>query len=1006
MKRVWIVLAGLLMFFGMCICVFGQQQCQPFNFYGYAKLENGSEVSGANITITIYNMSAGHTKVTELSDLTDSDGFFNISVSPATDDLTFKVSIYKEGGTVHLVGPSVPDVFCREFMELNGINFTLVEAAKVNITVINGSGDNVKFYYEIKDTKLGYPIAEYFNNSPAETGGITEAIVFLPAHRNYSIQVFPAGVPPTNYDLNNISDYPSPKNIAVKINGTPCFAWVSGYAKNSSGFKNWDNLTVVAYPLEPGNMIFFDHPFELNMSAWRNESDFYNASDGFYNITLPGTAQGTKILLIAVAQKGDQIYLDFKNITIDSGAPRELNFTVMPALGTIANWQLETAGEGDQKVNISNKFVLFEFVNETDALMNKSKMHVEIEFKYSDITFSIMEDTRTGTVRLPVAEGANMSVFAFAPESAPRKKKFDNAQNDSYTIKVYQFGIKDPKGDKIKGVKIKFYRVNESLCDRPYPDAGCSLKPEKDALKFNPFKLVFGGGRMSMRVEDQQHGIVVHYVDVDLLASGPPDIIFDDQPNETTSDTGLDAVWRFGSMGPDVYKHVLIGVRLDPSVDFSAPIKFKLDKLYGENWNVIYNGSGDLPDDYSDFNSSMFNLNTCNTTDQMSIITGNAFCYVNISDGMLWFKIPHFSGVGSLVSSITKGNVTAEAESDAIECMPNCSFEVNVTNKNWTIAQSLHNITINTIKDSGLGTLKYVKIYWWNESGSEWTLLGENNTIQINYNLTFYNSSDSSTIHRYKFEVNKTNNRGVVLNLTYSIFSPIVSLPLQIELQCVENWKCDDWSDCEDGVQTRKCWDLNDCGTENNKPETERSCTVSSSRRGGGGGSAPVTEYGIGEGEASKYVGLKRGGKVKFKIKGKEHTAKVDKVFSDHVVLIIESDPISVELYVNETKMVDVDADGTDDLEITLHKIEGAKAYMTFTLLGVEAAEEVEEEVTEEKPPEKAEEEEEVVEVVTPEEKKEIKEKAINKAVIGIVIGIIALIFVLILFVLGKKRKQ
>jgi len=151
---------------------------------------------------------------------------------------------------------------------------------------------------------------------------------------------------------------------------------------------------------------------------------------------------------------------------------------------------------------------------------------------------------------------------------------------------------------------------------------------------------------------------------------------------------------------------------------------------------------------------------------------------------------------------------------------------------------------------------------------------------------------------------------------------------------------------------------------------------------------------------------LKRGGKVKFKIKGKGHTAKVDKVFSDHVVLIIESDPISVELYVNETKRVDVDADGTDDIEITLHKIESVKAYMTFTLLGVEAAEEGEEEkVTEEKEQEKAEEEEEVVEVVTPEEKKEIREKAINKAVIGVVIGIIALIFVLILFVLGKKRK-
>ncbi|RLE40310.1 hypothetical protein DRZ77_02555, partial [Candidatus Woesearchaeota archaeon] len=739
------------------------------------------------------------------------------------------------------------------------------------------------------------------------------------------------------------------------------------------------------------------------------ESDFYNASDGFYNITLPGTAQGTKILLIAVAQKGNQIYLDFKNITINSGAPREMNFTVMPALGMLNNWQLDKAtppSAPKQTVNITTKFVQFSFVNESNASMNGSNIHVEVEFEYSDLTFSIMDDPENGFAKFPVAQGANITVFAFAPESAPRKTEFENTQNNSYNVTVYSFGIKDPQGNQINApIEIAFYAVNNTLCDRPYPNASCSLKPAENASHFNPFRLVFGGGRMSMRMTDQQHGIVVHYVNVDLLASGPPDVLFDDQPNETTDATKWDAVWRFGSMGPEVYDFVIVGVRLDEDVDFAAPVNFKIDKLYDENWNVVYNGSGSIPDEYSDFNSSLFNMSQCNTTDQMSIITGNAFCYVNISDGLLWFKIPHFSGVGSLVSSVTKGNVTAEAESDAITCMPNCSFEVNVTNKNWTIAQSLHNITINTIKDSGLGTLKYVKIYWWNESGSAWTLLGENNTIQINYNLTFYNSSNSSTIHRYKFEVNKTNNKGVVLNLTYSIFSPIVSLPLQIELQCVENWSCGDWSDCEDGVQTRECTDLNKCGTENNKPETERSCTVSGGRRSSGG-TAPITEYSVGEGEASKYVGLKRGGKVKFKIKGKGHTAKVDKVFSDHVVLIIESDPIGVELYVNETKRVDVDADGTDDIEITLHKIESVKAYMTFTLLGVEAAEEGEEEkVTEEKEQEKAEEEEEVVEVVTPEEKKEIREKAINKAVIGIVIGIIALIFVLILFVLGKKRK-
>jgi len=997
---------GMVFLFAFLFCatiVFAQA---PFNFYGYAKLENKSGVENVNITITIYNISQNHTKVAQISDLTNASGWFNLSISQAGNDLTYKVTLYKEGTSKHFVGPSVPDVFYNEFRNLTGINFTLVEAAKVNITVINGSGDKVRFFYEIKDVKLGYPIAEHFGENVSSEGKL-EAIHFLPAHRNYSIQVFPDGVPPASYDLNNISDY-SPKNINIQINATPYFSWVSGYAETSSGFRNWTNLTVVAYVLEAGNMIAFDHPLELNMSAWRGpgNSDFYNASDGFYNITLPGTAQGTRILLIAVAQNGSQIYLDFKNTTINSGVPREINFTVTPALGNLNNWQLDKAAlppSQGETINITTRFVQFNFINESKSLMNGS-MHVEVEFEYEDLTFSIMDDPESGSVNFPVAQEANITVFAFAPESAPRKTEFENAQNSSYNVTVYSFGIKDPQGNQINApIEIAFYSVNDTLCDRPYPNASCSLKPAENASHFNPFRLVFGGGRMSMRMTDQQHGIVVHYVNVDLLASGPPDVLFDDQPNETTDATKWDAVWRFGSMGPEVYDFVIVGVRLDEDVDFAAPVNFKIDKLYDENWNVVYNGSGSIPDEYSDFNSSLFNMSQCNTTDQMSIINGNAFCYVNTSDGMLWFKIPHFSGVGSLVSSTTKGNVTAEAESDTITCMPNCSFEVNVTNKNWTIAQSLHNITINTTKDSGLGTLKYVKIYWWNST--DWELLGENNTNQSNYNLTLYNSSNPDTIHRYKFEVNKTNNRGVILNLTYNIYSPTISLPLQINLRCVENWQCTDWSDCENGIQTRTCTDLNDCGTTADKPATEQTCSVSS--RSTGGGSAPKTEYNIKEGEKSKYVALKRGGKVNFKIKGKSHTAKVDKVFSDHVVLLIQSDPISVELYVNETKRVDVDNDGIDDLEITLHKIEHVKAYMTFKLLTEEAEEEKpSEETTQEEKPTEEKEEEKTVEVVTPEEKKELRKKAISTVAIAIVVGAIALIIIYVILISKKKRKH
>ena len=41
---------------------------------------------------------------------------------------------------------------------------------------------------------------------------------------------------------------------------------------------------------------------------------------------------------------------------------------------------------------------------------------------------------------------------------------------------------------------------------------------------------------------------------------------------------------------------------------------------------------------------------------------------------------------------------------------------------------------------------------------------------------------------------------------------------------CVENWKCTEWFECFNGKQRRICVDLNECGTEFNKPPTTRKC--------------------------------------------------------------------------------------------------------------------------------------------------------------------------------------
>jgi len=43
---------------------------------------------------------------------------------------------------------------------------------------------------------------------------------------------------------------------------------------------------------------------------------------------------------------------------------------------------------------------------------------------------------------------------------------------------------------------------------------------------------------------------------------------------------------------------------------------------------------------------------------------------------------------------------------------------------------------------------------------------------------------------------------------------------------CIEKWKCTEWFECFNGKQKRVCMDLNECGTEFNKPPTTRKCEI------------------------------------------------------------------------------------------------------------------------------------------------------------------------------------
>ena len=78
---------------------------------------------------------------------------------------------------------------------------------------------------------------------------------------------------------------------------------------------------------------------------------------------------------------------------------------------------------------------------------------------------------------------------------------------------------------------------------------GCSIVDSKSKGDFDPLSAVLGGGALSFRMGLTSSGIVVHYVNVDLLASGPPDALFDDSATTSTSG-GFSSALRFGSSEP------------------------------------------------------------------------------------------------------------------------------------------------------------------------------------------------------------------------------------------------------------------------------------------------------------------------------------------------------------------------------------------------------------------------------------------------------------------------
>ncbi len=649
-----------------------------FYFRGNTSNETNVALNNTNVSIEVYSMGGqqGPSLQTTFYNSSDATGFFNVSV---TGQYSGQQYMYKPvlkhylnnatTGTLDYIGQSLPQ-FPQQMIAFltmapaSPMNFYLRKGGTINFNATNrtgGTNANQNFTYMIKDTRLGYPITENFN---VEQGNVT---VHVPRERNYSIMIFPNRSLPIYYNLNNFSDYANTSyTVNITFDTGVAFKWVSGNATLSDGSANFENLNVIAYLMEPGDMLAKKHPMPENMAAWQQGGGWPNTftnTTGFFNITLPGSAQGTgvNLMLFATAKYNSTAYYgSFRNITINYSQDNvtNFNFSLAPLLGNVGNITLDRSTGG--RTNVTTRLLPFQLINGTDGTNITQKFaHVEMEVNYSTActncsSFKWMLDADqadNGSFSVPALNANIRKINVFMQDFAPIKTSKNTTQlaPSPVNITLASFNNTKPDGTQLSGIFMDML-LSKPECDVPNPASGCSLMPDpttgQNMTEFNPFKVVLGGGKISLRIKQTSTRITVHYKNVDMLASGPPDALFD----ESASGSAIEQAWKFGSKGPEIYDEVLIGVPISSSLSVSS---VKLGKLYDENWNAIWdlsagNTSADRPSDYSEFPDAWFtNGQTPSTTNPSSSV------YIDSTNGTLWLRIPHFSGVGPTISGTT-----------------------------------------------------------------------------------------------------------------------------------------------------------------------------------------------------------------------------------------------------------------------------------------------------------------------------------------------------------------
>ncbi|MBR9704489.1 hypothetical protein GOV12_03700 [Candidatus Pacearchaeota archaeon] len=690
----------IILVLSLIILVLTPAIISAWEFNGTAYDVNGTALNNTNVTVIMYATVNNSIAIVGYNyTQSNASGWFNLTVFENSSWFYQPVLRHSNTstGTLDLIGQTLPYFPLAELSNGISTNFYLKQAGTINITAVNSSGSRIPFRYMVKDTILGYIIEESF------TTAVNESNIYVPTNKNYSIMIFPDASMPVTYEFNNftstisynfgtndISNYNlTTRTVHKMFNLTMSYVNVSGVINASLlGLSGFSELKIIPYLLEPGNMIYMAQgALPHNMSSFQSGTDVYNLTTGDYNITLPGPVESTNLILFATAKNGTKYYGSFKNITLSYGTSNaSYNFTLYGMLGNnTVNLSMHQASNYSEVTYASTQSYNFSLVNSSNnKTLSGVNAHVEVTVDYSDYNateFTFMPSLPTSGAAnflIPLlnttgVKEINIYTQSFSPKTVTTKTVAQILSNPNISMSAFSPGDIDGT-DISSNLNVTIY-ISNSTCDVPYPPQECIITSSAFD-SFSPLSAVIGGGKLNFRMGLTSAGIEVHYVNVDLLASGPPDALFDDSATQTTAGD-FSSVLRFGSNGPKIYDYVLIsmpyteGSTLVAGVNESKDINMNIPTLYDEDWNTIWsvstNGTSGsaLGENYSHYSlkssewETLFSNTNC--TNIESSLSSTTPCYKNLTYNRIWIRLPHFSGTQPNVSG-TATNLTPTSD--------------------------------------------------------------------------------------------------------------------------------------------------------------------------------------------------------------------------------------------------------------------------------------------------------------------------------------------------------